>query len=67
MVKYLQLYSLHPKVFEKMNFYTGQENEFSSLRHVDDDAGRTFELEQSAVKCMRGLLFFYMQQADKVK
>lgn len=38
-----------------------------AYRHVDDDAGRTFELEHSAVKCMRGLLFFYMQQADKVE
>jgi len=36
-------------------------------RHIDDDNGKTFELEQSAVKCMRGLLFFYMQQADKVE
>ena len=37
-----------------------------SFRHVDDDGGRTHELQQSAVKCMRGILFFYMRQAHKV-
>ena len=36
------------------------------LRHVGDDKGRTHELEQSAVKCMRGILFCYMRQAEKV-
>ena len=35
-------------------------------RHVGDDKGRTHELEQSAVKCMRGILFCYMRQAEKV-
>lgn len=35
-------------------------------RHVGDDKGRTHELEQSAVKCMRGILFCYMRQSDKV-
>lgn len=35
-------------------------------RRVGDDKGRTHELEQSAVKCMRGLLFCYMRQAEKV-
>ena len=36
------------------------------IRHVGDDKGRTHELEQSAVKCMRGILFCYMRQAEKV-
>ena len=36
-------------------------------RQVDDDKGRNYELEQSAVKCMRGILFCYMRQAAKVK
>lgn len=35
-------------------------------RHVGWDSGRTYELEQSAVKCMRGILFCYMRQAHKV-
>lgn len=40
---------------------------FSLLcRHVGDDKGRTHELEQSAVKCMRGILFCYMRQSEKV-
>lgn len=33
---------------------------------MGDDKGRTFELEQCAVKCMRGILFCYMRQAEKV-
>ena len=33
---------------------------------MGDDQGRTFELEQCTVKCMRGILFCYMRQADKV-
>jgi len=35
-------------------------------RQVGDDKGRTHEMEQSAVKCMRGILFCYMRQAQKV-
>ena len=38
----------------------------SLCRQVDDDKGRNYELEQSAVKCMRGILFCYMRQAAKV-
>ncbi|XP_077982243.1 phosphorylase b kinase regulatory subunit beta-like isoform X2 [Glandiceps talaboti] len=38
-----------------------------AYRHIDNDLGRTYELEQSAVKCMRGILFCYMKQADKVE
>ena len=36
-------------------------------RRIDDDKGRTHELEHSAIKCMRGILYCYMRQADKVK
>ena len=42
-------------------------NVFFFPRHVGDDKGRMHELEQSAVKCMRGILFCYMRQADKVE
>jgi phosphorylase kinase alpha/beta subunit len=38
-----------------------------AYRKLDDDRGRTFELEQSVVKLMRGLLFAMMQQAHKVE
>jgi len=37
-----------------------------AYRKVDEDKGRTFELEHSVVKLMRGLLFA-MMQADKVE
>ena len=33
---------------------------------MDDSDGRAYELQQAAVKCMRGILFCYMRQADKV-
>ncbi|XP_034748196.1 phosphorylase b kinase regulatory subunit beta-like isoform X1 [Etheostoma cragini] len=36
-------------------------------RRIDDDMGRTHELEHSAIKCMRGILYCYMRQADKVE
>ncbi|XP_062442537.1 phosphorylase b kinase regulatory subunit beta isoform X3 [Rhea pennata] len=42
--------------------------QFSLLpRRIDDDKGRTHELEHSAIKCMRGILYCYMRQADKVQ
>jgi len=38
-----------------------------AYRKVDGDRGRTFELEHSVVKLMRGLLFAMMRQAAKVE
>ncbi|HEY9668423.1 MAG TPA: glycoside hydrolase family 15 protein, partial [Coleofasciculaceae cyanobacterium] len=38
-----------------------------AYRKLDVDAGRTFELEHSVVKLMRGLLFCMMRQAHKVE
>lgn len=38
-----------------------------AYRKVDDDRGRTFELEHSVIKLMRGLLFAMMRQAHKVE
>jgi phosphorylase kinase alpha/beta subunit len=38
-----------------------------AYRKVDDDSGRTVELEYSVVKLMRGLLFAMMRQAAKVE
>ncbi|XP_006887876.1 PREDICTED: phosphorylase b kinase regulatory subunit beta isoform X2 [Elephantulus edwardii] len=38
-----------------------------AYRRIDDDKGRTYELEHSAIKCMRGILYCYMRQADKVQ
>uniref|UniRef100_A0A8C1WD44 Phosphorylase b kinase regulatory subunit n=1 Tax=Cyprinus carpio TaxID=7962 RepID=A0A8C1WD44_CYPCA len=38
-----------------------------AYRRIDDDMGRTHELEHSAIKCMRGIMYCYMQQSDKVE
>ncbi|NXM69748.1 KPBB kinase, partial [Serilophus lunatus] len=38
-----------------------------AYRRIDDDKGRTHELEHSAIKCMRGILYCYMRQAEKVQ
>lgn len=38
-----------------------------AYRKIDDDQGRTVELAQTAVKCMRGILFCWFRQADKVE
>ncbi|XP_041375340.1 phosphorylase b kinase regulatory subunit beta-like isoform X2 [Gigantopelta aegis] len=36
-------------------------------RRIDDDQGKTHELGQIAVKCMRGILFCWLRQAEKVE
>ena len=38
-----------------------------AYRKVDEDQGRTFELEGCVVRLMRGLLFAMMRQSDKVE
>uniref|UniRef100_A0A4W5MNF3 Phosphorylase b kinase regulatory subunit n=1 Tax=Hucho hucho TaxID=62062 RepID=A0A4W5MNF3_9TELE len=38
-----------------------------AYRRIDDDMGRTHELEHSAIKCVRGILYCYMRQSDKVE
>lgn len=38
-----------------------------AYRKVDENQGRTYELQQSVAKLMRGLLFAMMQQAEKVE
>ncbi|NJM17986.1 MAG: glycosyl hydrolase family 15 [Richelia sp. RM2_1_2] len=38
-----------------------------AYRKVDEDKGRTYELEHSVIKLMRGLLFSMMRQAHKVE
>jgi phosphorylase kinase alpha/beta subunit len=38
-----------------------------AYRKLDNDEGRTYELEHSVIKVMRGLLFAMMQQAPKVE
>lgn len=35
------------------------------VRRVDDDHGKAYELGQSAVKCMRGILFAWMRQSKE--
>ncbi|EMP35923.1 Phosphorylase b kinase regulatory subunit beta, partial [Chelonia mydas] len=37
-----------------------------AYRRIDDDKGRTHELEHTAIKCMRGILYCCMRQADKI-
>jgi phosphorylase kinase alpha/beta subunit len=38
-----------------------------AYRKIDEDMGRTYELEHSVIKLMRGLLFAMMRQASKVE
>ena len=38
-----------------------------AYRRLDDDHGRTYELEHATVKVMRGLLFAMMRQSAKVE
>lgn len=36
-------------------------------RRIDDDRGKSYELGQAAVKCMRGILECWIRQADRVE
>ncbi|XP_069983940.1 probable phosphorylase b kinase regulatory subunit beta isoform X4 [Penaeus vannamei] len=40
---------------------------YQSYRRIDDDRGKAYELGQSCVKCMRGILMCWMRQSEKVE
>ncbi|XP_075211939.1 putative phosphorylase b kinase regulatory subunit beta isoform X2 [Lycorma delicatula] len=40
---------------------------YQAYRRIDDDRGKSYELGQSAVKCMRGILECWLKQADRVE
>lgn len=40
---------------------------FQAYRRIDDDRGKSYELGQSTVKCMRGILESWIRQADKIE
>lgn len=40
---------------------------YQAYRRIDDDRGKSHELGQSAVKCMRGILECWIKQADRVE
>ncbi|XP_017774293.1 PREDICTED: probable phosphorylase b kinase regulatory subunit beta isoform X2 [Nicrophorus vespilloides] len=40
---------------------------YQSYRRIDDDRGKSYELGQSAVKCMRGILECWIKQANRIE
>lgn len=40
---------------------------YQAYRRIDDDRGKSYELGQAAVKCMRGILECWIRQADRVE
>lgn len=40
---------------------------FQAYRRIDDDRGKSYELGQSAVKCMRGILECWIKQAARIE
>ncbi|XP_018570272.1 probable phosphorylase b kinase regulatory subunit beta isoform X2 [Anoplophora glabripennis] len=40
---------------------------YQSYRRIDDDRGKSYELGQSAVKCMRGILECWIKQAKRIE
>ncbi|XP_065353861.1 probable phosphorylase b kinase regulatory subunit beta isoform X1 [Cloeon dipterum] len=40
---------------------------YQAYRRIDDDRGKSYELGQSAVKCMRGILVCWIKQASRVE
>ena len=52
---------------QPISHVTLQTGKYICFRRIDDDKGKTYELGQSAVKCMRGILACWLKQADKVR
>ncbi|XP_014223214.1 probable phosphorylase b kinase regulatory subunit beta isoform X2 [Trichogramma pretiosum] len=40
---------------------------YQAYRRIDDDRGKSYELGQSAIKCMRGILECWMKQSARVE
>ncbi|KAJ8920978.1 hypothetical protein NQ315_015773 [Exocentrus adspersus] len=40
---------------------------YQAYRRIDDDRGKSYELGQSAVKCMRGILECWIKQAKRIE
>lgn len=40
---------------------------YQAYRRIDDDRGKSYELGQSTVKCMRGILECWVKQASRVE
>ncbi|XP_076029946.1 putative phosphorylase b kinase regulatory subunit beta [Oratosquilla oratoria] len=40
---------------------------YQAYRRIDDDRGKSYELGQSCVKCMRGILMCWMHQTESVE
>lgn len=40
---------------------------YQAYRRIDDDRGKSYELGQSTVKCMRGILECWIKQAPRVE
>ncbi|XP_049821939.1 probable phosphorylase b kinase regulatory subunit beta isoform X3 [Aethina tumida] len=40
---------------------------YQAYRRIDDDRGKSYELGQSAVKCMRGILQCWVKQAQRIE
>lgn len=40
---------------------------YQAYRRIDDDRGKSYELGQCTVKCMRGILECWIKQADRVE
>lgn len=40
---------------------------YQAYRRIDDDRGKSYELGQSAVKCMRGILECWIKQAARIE
>lgn len=40
---------------------------YQAYRRIDDDRGKAYELGQSCVKCMRGILTCWMRQTERVE
>ena len=52
-------------ILKELTFYST--NKYNSYRRIDDDRGKAYELGQSCVKCLRGILTCWMRQTDRIE
>ncbi|GFG40372.1 hypothetical protein Cfor_00569 [Coptotermes formosanus] len=51
----------------QLDVYYGLGPRWAVSRRIDDDRGKSYELGQSAVKCMRGILECWIKQAPRIE
>uniref|UniRef100_A0A4D5RAB5 Phosphorylase b kinase regulatory subunit n=1 Tax=Scolopendra viridis TaxID=118503 RepID=A0A4D5RAB5_SCOVI len=58
---------IHAYIRDSIYCAAGVWSLYQAYKRIDDDRGKSHELGQSVVKCMRGILFCWLRQASRVQ